>query len=87
MDKKEPLKTIIQHGFPIDEAITNTGMTCLMLCASMGSAEILQLALELEPDVNKKDKMGRTALHFACRRGELELYNILAENEDIDLDA
>ena len=31
--------------------------------------------------------MGRTALHFACRRGELELYNILAENEEIDLDA
>ena len=62
-------------------------MTTLMLCASMGSEEILQVALSLGPDVNKKDKVGRTALHYACRRGSLECFNLLAEHEDIDLDA
>ena len=62
-------------------------MTTLMLCASMGSDEILQVALSLGPDVNKKDKIGRTALHYACRRGNLDCFNILLENEDVDLDA
>ena len=40
-DKKEPLRTIIEHGFPINEVIQAPGMTTLMLCASMGSDEIL----------------------------------------------
>ena len=85
--KKEPLRTIIQHGFPINEVIQAPGMTTLMLCASMGTEEILQVALELDPDVNQKDKIGRTALHYAARRGDLDCFNLLIENDEVDIDA
>ena len=43
--------------------------------------------LTLGPSINAKDSIGRTALHFACRRGSLEHFNVLSEVEDIDLDA
>ena len=58
-----------------------------MVTCSIGSAEIMQNVLTLGPDVNAKDSIGRTALHFACRRGSLEHFNVLAEVEEIDLDA
>ena len=58
-----------------------------MVTCSIGSAEIMQHVLSLGPAVNAKDSIGRTALHFACRRGSLEHFNILSEVEDIDLDA
>ena len=41
----------------------------------------------LGADVNKKDALGRTALHFACRRGGLEHAQVLLNIEEIDLDA
>ena len=57
-----------------------------MLCASIGSPEITALVLKLGPNVNVKDNVGRTALHFACRRGNLEIFNLLIAVEDIDTD-
>ena len=36
--------------------------------------------------MNLKDNIGRTPLHFACRRGNLEIFNLLVQIEDIDLD-
>ena len=57
-----------------------------MLCASIGSVEITQLVLTLGPNVNVRDAVGRTALHFACRRGNLEIFNLLIAKEEIDPD-
>ena len=52
----------------------------------MGSVEATALVIGLGPDVNKKDNIGRTALHFACRRGSLEIFQLLLQVENIDYD-
>ena len=58
-----------------------------MLCASMGSTEATELVLSLGPDLNVKDNIGRTALHFACRRGHLEIVQLILKDENVDYDA
>ena len=84
--KPEPLQTVIQHGFPINDVVQPPGMTCLMLSASMGTAQITKVILQLNPDINAQDNRGRTALHFACRRGNQEIFDMLVESEEIDYD-
>ena len=37
--------------------------------------------------MNKRDTIGRTALHFACRAGKIDVFQALVENEDVDVDA
>ena len=39
------------------------------------------------PDVNAKDNFGRTALHFACRAGNLATCEVLFGIETVDIDA
>ena len=43
--------------------------------------------LALGPDVNKKDSLGRTALHFACREGNVGAVQALLAVEGCDRDA
>ena len=43
--------------------------------------------MTLNPDVNAKDAIGRTALHFACRAGNMDTFKVLVELDDIDVDA
>lgn len=86
-NKTGPLATIFQHGFPIDAVVQPPGITALMLCTSIGSPEATALVLSLKPNVNVRDTIGRTAIHFACRRGSVEIFNLLVGIEDIDLDA
>ena len=76
-NKVAPLQTIFSHGFPIDTIIQTPGITSLMLCASVGSAEVTATVVELGPNVNLRDSFGRTALHFACQRGEVDIFNLL----------
>ena len=61
-------------------------ITTLMLVAGKGSTADIQKVLNLGPDVNKTDKYGRTALHFACRAGNMEAFKQLVELEDIEYD-
>ena len=77
----------MQHGFPINNPVHEHDVNTLMLATSIGSVEMTQEVLALGPDINARDKIGRTALHFACRRGCLEHFNLLIQVEDIDLDA
>ena len=65
-NKEAPLNTIFQHGFPIDTVVQPPGLSTLMLCCSIGTPELTALVLNLGPNVNQKDGLGRTALHFAC---------------------
>ena len=37
--------------------------------------------------MNARDKIGRTALHFACRAGKLDIFSALIAHEDTDIDA
>ena len=36
--------------------------------------------------MNAKCKLGRTALHFACRAGKKENFNVLVALDDIEID-
>ena len=82
-----PCLSIVQHGFPVDDPIMDVGMNLLMLVSAECNADQLREILTLEPNVNARDAIGRTALHFACRAGNLETFKVLVELEDIDVDA
>ena len=43
--------------------------------------------LALGPDINKKDSIGRTALHYACRAGNEGAVKALLAKEEIEQDA
>ena len=61
------------------------GMTPLMVCASEGSMFSFEAIMEFEPDINVTDQAGRTALHFACRAGNVEIAATLMEHDDADV--
>ena len=84
----EPVMQIIKFGFPINDPIMDCGVNLLMhvsAAENLTSAD-LQEILTLNPDLNAKDNIGRTALHFACRAGMPERVSMLADNEDCDVD-
>ena len=58
-----------------------------MLAASLGTAKIVKAILKSNPDVNAVDTVGRTALHYACRRGDIEIFKVLMEDTDVNEDA
>ena len=78
---------IVQNGFDINEPIIDCGITILMHVSATCNAECLQLILPLQPNVNARDSIGRTALHFACRAGKIDSFDILVENDEVDVDA
>ena len=47
----------------------------------------MQTVLELNANPNAKDSIGRSPLHFACKRGSLDHFNILIQIEEIEIDA
>ena len=57
-----------------------------MVTCSIGSAEIMGHVLTLGPSINAKDSIGRTALHFACRRGSLEHFEVLVQYDTLEID-
>ena len=83
----EPCMNIVQSGFPVDDPIIDCGITILMHVAATCDAQQLRQILTLRPQVNARDDIGRTALHFACRAGKEENFDVLMESEDIDFDA
>ena len=46
-----------------------------------------QILNEFGADVNAKDVIGRTAIHYACRAGNMEAFQALLESEDCEVDA
>ena len=64
----------------------DANITTLMLVAGKGSATDIQKLMALTPDVNKTDKYGRTALHFASRSGNLATFEQLVALEELEYD-
>ena len=57
-----------------------------MLVSGKGTGEDLTRVLTLNPEINKADNYGRTAIHFACRSGNLDTFNVLVSLEDTEYD-
>jgi ankyrin repeat protein len=58
-----------------------------MVCASEGKVNSLDTLLQFKPDLELRDTSGRTALHFACRAGNIEVVKRLLQLKQIDLDS
>ena len=58
-----------------------------MHVAAACTREQLEQVLAKNPDVNAKDNFGRTALHFACRAGNLATCEVLFAIDTVDIDA
>ena len=82
-----PIEQIVQHGFDVDTPIKDCDVNMLMEAATNLDAESFKRILAMNPNVNARDKVGRTALHFACRAAKMDTFNLLVENEEVDLDA
>ena len=70
----EACKSIVTHGFPVNDPIMDCGINLLMHVAATCQGSELEQVLTLNPDLNKRDKIGRTALHFACRAGKVDTF-------------
>ncbi|CAI8025854.1 Ankyrin repeat domain-containing protein 29 [Geodia barretti] len=57
--------------------ISTYGSVPLMIAARMGHIKTVQRLLELGADVNCKEKLGPTALHFAAEDGHSEVVKLL----------
>ena len=78
---------ILQGGYPVDKPVQDPEITPLMLAASLGTAKVVKAILKSNPDVNATDTVGRTALHYACRRGDIEIFKVLMEDTEVNEDA
>ena len=78
--------TLIKKGYDVNEPIMQTGITILMYAAGSMRVDQLEQILTLNPDLNAKDNLGRTALHFACRAGKNENFQLLANKEETIVD-
>ena len=84
--KFDPVIKILQQLLHVDEPIMDGEITSLMLIAGKGNGQAIQQIMTLNPDINKVDKYGRTAIHFACRSGNLSTFNELVQIEELEYD-
>ena len=77
---------MVKSGFPIDEPLMDGGITILMHIAAIWNGQAVQQIQILQPDINARDSLGRTALHFACKSGNLDTCRALLNDESCDVD-
>jgi len=63
---------------------TQSGQTALMLAASHGRYDMVELLLEAGADVNARDEDGSTALMCACEHGYIEIVQMLLGHPECD---
>ena len=61
-----------------------SGQTALMLAASHGRYDMVELLLDTGADVNARDEDGSTALMCACEHGYIEIVQMLLGHPDCD---
>ncbi|MFQ5568843.1 MAG: ankyrin repeat domain-containing protein [Rhodothermales bacterium] len=71
---------LIDHGVDVEAALDDSKQTALFHTATVGSAELMAMMLETgRAEVNRQDKWGVTALHYACRAGHVRVAELLIE--------
>ena len=67
--------------------IIDCEITILMHVAANLDGESVSKILALNPNIDARDSLGRTALHFACRAGNLDTCSLIVDHDDVDVDA
>ena len=76
----QTIERIFKAKYPVDEPVQAFSMTTpLMHCSALGQPEALETILALGPDPNAIDRTGRTAIHYACKGGNIQNLRILLE--------
>lgn len=70
---------ISQVRTALDTPLTHSGQTIIMLAASVSSINLVRATLAHQPEVHLKDKIGRTALHYAAAVGNIEIFELLVK--------
>lgn len=68
-------------------SVSQNGSTSLLYAASRDRIPIAKLLIESGADVNRRDKLGSTALHRAASRGHNEMVQLLLGVKTIEIDA
>lgn len=72
------MKQLIGAG-DVNARSSHDGQTALMLAASSGSVQLVNILIECGADVNLQNKDGSTALMFACENRNIEIVKRLLE--------
>jgi len=64
--------------------MTQSGQTALMLAASHGRYDMVELLLDAGADVNARDEDGSTALMCACEHGYIDIVQMLLSHPECD---
>jgi len=67
------VQLLIDNRAPINDIDFDDKNTPLLLAAKYNMSDVANLLLDLNADATLSNKYGTTALHFACRRGNLQL--------------
>lgn len=73
-------KVLVDHGAEVDKTVTEVNMTALLLAASRGNVDMVNLLLAAKASINMGDDKGRTALHFAAFIGHRFVVESLLRN-------
>lgn len=67
------ISEILNNGFPVNEPINGCQQTLLHQAVIQNRSDLLKMLKQFNPNVNAQDSAGRTAIHFACRAGNLKM--------------
>lgn len=73
------VELLLKRGAAVDSMEKKNGQSSLVLCASRGDLEIMELLIQHGADVNLQDRYGLTALHWAARSGHTDIVELLLE--------
>ena len=78
------MERIFNANYPIDEAVQETLKTTpLMHAACKGQKEGLDSILNRNPDVERRDRAGKTVVHYCCQGGNIQNLQYLMTKEQI----
>lgn len=80
IDDMDTARELIQEGHDVNKAFPIVGTTALMLAASQGHTELVQVLIDAGADVNARDFTGWTALHGAAYKGSSKVVLLLLEH-------
>jgi len=78
----------LENGYDFSRGIHSTDrltQTLLIIATKLGSKSVVKKLLEMGANINQTDDIGRTALFYAVRYDERDIFQMLLEWEGIDI--